>query len=51
MWVICYTNENNVNEWELIDGEDAMQERVYDLSEKLNIDPEDILVFDTENAI
>lgn len=33
MYYICWT-ENNENKWELIDGEDAMQEFVSDLEER-----------------
>ena len=46
-FIICYTYGNGVNDWEMIDGEDAMQKRVCELVEFYNLNAdEDILVFD-----
>ena len=50
MFIICYTNKSGNAAWEIISGEDAMQNRVSDLCDE-GLDSEDIMVFDMENEI
>lgn len=47
-YVICYTDKHNKNVWEIIDGEDAMQERVCEIESEHNIDSCDIMVFNKD---
>ena len=51
MYVICYTYGNGLNDWEIVDGEDAMQERVCELIELYNLEDDDIIVFDYNDMI
>ena len=51
MYVICYTYGNGVNDWEIVDGEDAMQERVCELTELYNLEDNDIIVFEYNDMI
>jgi hypothetical protein len=54
MYVICWQEENNnvwTKKWELISGEDAMQEYVSNLEQQLNIDSEDIFVFEFNKQV
>ena len=51
MWVICYTYDNGVNDWEMIDGEDAMQQRVCELEELYDLSSEDIMVFNVDDML
>lgn len=46
-FIICYTDDRGNNIWEGISGEDAMQERIFELTELYKVcTDEDILVFD-----
>lgn len=51
-FVLCYEKVNEKgfydNVWEIIIGEDAMNVRVVELTEELNCNDEDIMVFDME---
>jgi hypothetical protein len=49
-YIICYVNEIGDNVWEVIDGEDAMQERVCEL-EEIGIDFDDIMVFEKSSQL
>lgn len=51
MYVICYTDLENNQKWELIDGEDAMQERICELCNELNCEEDEIFVFDKDDEI
>lgn len=51
MYVICYIDLKNNQKWELISGEDAMQERVCELCNELNCEEDEIFVFDKDDEI
>lgn len=51
MYVICYTDLKGNQKWEIIDGYDEMQVRVYDLCNELRCDEDDILVFDKDDKL
>lgn len=48
-FMLCYTNKNNQNEWEIINGEDAMHIRVDELVNELGCDEDDIIVFSMDD--
>lgn len=48
MYIICYIDLQGTPKWEGIDGEDAMQERVDELTNELHCDEDEIFVFDSE---
>ena len=50
MYYILY-EINNKKTWELVSGEDAMQIRIDELVNKLGIDADDIVVFDSEDEL
>ena len=45
-FILCYTNKNQEDVWEMVTGEDAMQVRVGDLADELGCDTDDIMCFD-----
>ena len=51
MYVICYIDLKNNQKWELISGEDAMQERICELCNELNCEEDEIFVFDKDDEI
>lgn len=52
MYVICFFDKiTKVNVWELVSGEDAMQNRVSELCEDGLDAEDDIFVFDAEDEI
>lgn len=51
MYLIAWSTPNQgINIWQLVDGEDAMQKFVYDLTIS-GIEVEDVYVFNLENQI
>lgn len=52
MWFyILFEDEKGVRHWEVVNGEDAMQERVSELMDLLECGEEDIIVFNTEDEV
>ena len=51
MYVICYTDANGEDVWEVVYGEDAMQIRVSELFDELLCNDEDIMVFDIDSQL
>lgn len=52
MYVICYFDRKlKLNIWELISGEDAMQNRVSELCDDEGLEPDDIMVFNADDEI
>jgi hypothetical protein len=47
-YVVCYEDKNGKQIWEGISGEDAMNERVCELEDKLGLD---VLVFDLHDHL
>jgi hypothetical protein len=47
-YVVCYENKKGKQIWEGISGEDAMNERVCELEDKLGLD---VLVFDLHDHL
>ena len=46
-YIICYTDDRGNNIWEGISGEDAMQERIFELTELYKVCTDDeVFVFD-----
>ena len=51
MYVICYSDVNGEDVWEIVSGEDAMQIRVDELVNYLSCDVDDIMVFDMDSQL
>lgn len=51
MYFICYTDMEDIDRWELVSGEDAMQQRVDELIGTLQCDVDDIHVFHENDEI
>lgn len=51
MYYILYTDDNNKNHWEVVSGEDAMQQRVDELIDILDCYVEDIHVFSEDSEL
>lgn len=45
-FILCYTNKESEDVWELVYGEDAMQIRVTELVEELGCNEDEIMCFD-----
>ena len=50
LFYLCYEKAGE-NCWEIISGEDAMQQRVCELSEELDLHVNDIVVFNKESQL
>ena len=51
MFFILYENKKGERVWELVGGEDAMQQRVCELMGILECEEEDIIVFDGDDEL
>lgn len=51
MYYLLYENTNGENTWELISGEDAMQVRVNELMDTLDLEEDDIMVFNADDQL
>lgn len=51
MYYICYDTEATGATYEIVSGEDAMQERVDEIMAQYELQSDDIAVFDADDAI
>lgn len=51
MYYICYDTEATGATYEIVSGEDAMQERVNEIMAQYGLQSDDIAVFDADDAI
>lgn len=50
MYMVCWSDKGQ-NKWEIVDGVDAMQQKVSELETLLQCDASEIIVFDTDTEI
>ena len=51
MYYICYTHPEKGDVFETVSGEDAMQQRVYEIARELDLDEADVHVFNQEDEV
>lgn len=51
MYYILFTNRANINIWELVSGEDAMQQRVDEIVRTQGLDPDDVVVINADGEM